>query len=371
VTMDIVILGNGVEATLFAALFSHLQRGFATLTLVAPASNPTYGQTVALPSDIDRAHRILRIAPPTMAQIGAPRFGLSFTAPTGKPVIIPYGTLGPPDLMGEFADHWIRARVSGESRPVTDYSVNARLMAVVTPTPLHDPDLHKSVAMGWEVNAILYRQLLQQSAAGRHAMPGEPIQRIERGPEGINEIILADGSILRGDLYIDASEGRIEAGPGSTAGWSGNMLTVGTAAQRLDGPEPFTIAATVSAVARLTNLMPRADALPVLAAEYRRLLAQEQEGMLTAAQMLRRLSGDAVSSDKLDAHEARYRDAGLLPVDPQPWSPDMWLACLDARGIRPRRYDPNVDRHDAAAFSRHAERWRARIDAIQAPVGMT
>jgi hypothetical protein len=206
--------------------------------------------------------------------------------------------------------------------------------------------LLRSIVAGWDVDGERYRAILKDAA-------------LARGVDCSGSAFKTDTAI-DADLIVDASEGH--APPQSDAGWHGRRLRIGTATHRLPDVEPFGIAAVLSAAARLTSLLPRPDAMVLLARDYNRQLAIEREGMEAASAMLARLSGQDERSAAMDRHEARYRVAGLLPADPQPWTRDMWLSAFDAMGWRPGRYDPNLDRFDTDRSTRRFDEWAALID---------
>jgi len=352
----IAILGDGIEAWLFAALFRQLSRRAGTL-LVVPMPHRQAAERIALPPVVESAHRLLRIAPASLAPFGWPRYGVHIAAPGGREVLIPYGGYGEPKEPGNLVDAWIRLESEGRAPALAGLSANAALMTGGRPGPNSDPRLLRSISAGWEVDAGRYGAVLKDAALARgtHAAIGDdPLM------ETPSLLRLADGTVLEADLVVDASESIIASG--NRAGWHGHVLRVGTSAQRLDDAEPFAIAAVLSGAARLASLLPRPDAKPLLAREYNRLLAVELAGMEAASAMLARLAGREGPSVTLDRYEARYRFAGLLPADPQPWTRDMWLSAFDAMGWRPGRYDPNLDRFDTDRSAQRFDDWKALID---------
>jgi len=334
----LAILGDGVEAWLFAALFRQLSRRFGTLTVI-PAPPAHASGTIALPPVVAGAHQLLRIAPAALAAFGRPRYGMRIAGAAGAETLIPYGSYGDPDEAGNLADAWIRLRSEDRAPALAGLSANRALMSGGLLGPEPDPRLLRSISAGWEVDADRYRSLLKDAALSR----------------GVLCPAVAPDSV-EADILIDARE--TSAGE---PGWQGRTLSIGSAARHWDGPEPFAIAALLSAAARLATLLPRRDAMPLLAREYNRLLTIELAGMDSASAMLVRLAGRDAPSGTLDRLEARYRLAGLLPADPQPWTPDLWLSAFDALGWRPQRYDPNLDRFDGDRSTRRFDAWTAMI----------
>jgi hypothetical protein len=339
----IAILGSGVEAWLFAALFRQLSRRAGTL-LVIPTPNERGPATIALPPVVASAHALLRIAPPVLAAFGRPRYGIRIAGADGTEALIPYGSFGDPDAPGTLADAWIRLRSEDGAPPLASLSINRALMAGGQLRPDSDPRLLRSIGAGWEIDTDRYTALLKEAALSRGA-----------------ECSAIAPDAVESDLVIDAREDRRPASAGET-GWHGRTLSIGSAARSWDTAEPFAIAAVLAAAARLATLLPRRDAMPLLAREYNRLLAIELAGMETASALLARLAGRDAPCGTLDRYEARYRAAGLLPADPQPWTQDIWLSAFDALGWRPQRYDPNIDRFDGDRSTRRFDGWKALID---------
>jgi hypothetical protein len=341
----IAIVGDGVEAWLFAALFRQLSRRTGTLVVIPPPQRRETGR-IALPPVVADIHRLLRIAPDLIAGFGTPRYGIEIAIDDGSQMLIPYGSYGDPDEPGNLVNAWIRLHSEGDAPALAGLSANAALAAGGSPRPDADPHLLRSIVAGWDVDGERYRATLKDAA-------------LARGVECSGSAFAPD-TLIDADLIVDASEGH--AAPQSGVGWHGRWLRIGTAAHRLHDAEPFAIAAVFSAAARLVSLLPRPDAMALLAREYNRQLAIELEGMEAASAMLERLFGQEARSVALDRHEARYRIAGLLPADPQPWTRDMWLSAFDAMGWRPERYDPNLDRFDTDRSTRRFDEWAALID---------
>lgn len=353
----IAILGDGIEAWLFAALFRQLSRRSGTL-LVIPTSHARGADTIALPPVVAGAHHLLRIAPATLAAFGQARYGIRIVGAGGAGALIPYGAYGDPEGPGNLVDAWIRLRSDGRAPALAALSANRALQSGGQLRADSDPALLRSISAGWEMDADRYRALLRQVAVSHGVLCSAATAAMDR-PAGAPHF--TDGNAIEADLLIDASEGGLAAW-NNEAGWHGRILAIGTAARRLDAAEPFAIAGVLSAAARLAAFLPRPDAMPLLAREYNRLLAIELAGMDSASAMLARLAGRDTPSATLDRYEARYRFAGLLPADPQPWTRDIWLSAFDALGWRPGHYDPNIDRFDHDRSTQRFDAWRATID---------
>lgn len=338
----LAIVGNGIAAWLFAAVFRQLSRRSGSL-LVIPAPNQRDPARIALPPVMAGAHDLLRIAPATVAALGQPRYGIRVAGADGAETLIPYGNYGDPDGPGNLVDAWIRLRSEGPAPALAGLSANRALLSGGRLSPASDPRLLRSIGAGWEVDAEGYRALLKETALARGVLC---------------PAVAPDAA--EADLLIDASESDCTA-RGHAPGWHGGTVSIGTTIGQPDAAEPFAIAAVLSAAARLATLLPRLDASPMLAREYNRLLAVEQAGMGSASAMLARLAGREAPSETLDRHEARYRVAGLLPADPQPWTRDIWLSAFDALGWRPQRYDPNIDGYDGDRSTRRFDAWTAMI----------
>lgn len=354
----IAIVGDGVEAWLFAALFRQLSRHTSALVVVPTPHRRETGR-IALPPVVTGVHRLLRIAPDLLAGFGKPRYGIEIATDDGGRMLLPYGSYGDPDEPGNLVNAWIRLRSEGDAPALAGLSANTALAAGRKPGPDADPRLLRSIVAGWEVEDERYRAILKDAALARGVECSEVALDTDSLAETSLLIRSIDGTPIDADLIVDASEGH--AALKSAAGWHGRWLRIGTAAHRLLEAEPFAIAAVLSAATRLTSLLPRPDTMVLLAGEYNRQLAIELEGMEAASAMLARLSGQEGRSMLLDRYAARYRVAGLLPADPQPWTRDIWLAAFNAMGWRPERYDSNLDRFDTDRSTRRFDDWAALI----------
>jgi tryptophan halogenase len=355
-TTSIAVLGDGIEAWLFAAIARQLLRGSQPVTVVPAGQQPLSG-IVALPPDIERVHRLLRIAPALVTAIGRPRYGIRVEPPHGREIFIPYGRIGAPETPDQPIADWIRARAMDQAPALADLSANFALRHGATIAQGTPASLRPSIAVGWDAEAGRYHSLIRQAALACGVVQSAPLSD-DRDPAPLH---LVDETHLTADILIDAREHACMAAPPSSPGWREDRIGVGSIAQRIDAPEPFAIAAIASAAARLVALFPRASARSRLAAEYNRQLAIEQDAMQAAGAALSRLAGNEGRSATLDRYVDRYRVAGLLPADPQPWSADIWLFCFDAMGIVPRRYDPNVDRTPADQAAKRMTAWSAAI----------
>lgn len=349
-SLAIAVVGDGVEGRLFAALAARLLRGAATVSMVA-IDAPEAPARIHLPPSIANAHRVLALPETAIAAIGQRRYGIRIGRANGGEARLPYGRFGDPTLPA-FIPAWQRARTTGEAEPLAAYSANAALMAGATLRRDADPEVASTAATGWTVDRTAYRDLLGEAAARLGIIPV---------PDGTDGLRLADGRLVAADLVVDASEGTAKLlEPG--AGWAGAVLAVGSADHQYGAFEPFGIAATLSAAARLVELLPRRAAMPVLAAEYRRLLGVERLSMATADAALRRLADpDAAPTPALEQAAARYRAAALLPRDPHPWAVDQWLSYFELAGLRPRRAPAVLTAEHPDSTPRAIAQWATRV----------
>lgn len=355
-TLSIAVIGSGVEAWLYVSLLARLLRGYGSVILVPVGPADAVGM-IALPPSIEVAHRLLGIAPSDIAAIGQPRHGIRIARSIGGEARIPYGAYGNPQGK-PFAGQWLRLRAAGKAAPLAAYSVNAALLAGAALRRDADVEVVRTISTGWQVDTVRYRTILATSARRLGIAQGAPFAAVEREGERATGLRLADGDRIAADLVVDASEGTA-ALLDPSIGWRNTCVAVGSADQRFDGPEPFAIAAILSAAARLVNLLPRPGSIPVLSAEYRRLLDVERTAMTAADAALRRLvdRSCALPDAALARFDALYGAAGLLPDDPQPWLPDQWLSCLDMAGLSPTRLDGEA----SPAAERELADWVARV----------
>lgn len=356
-TGRLAVIGSNVEAWLFAALAARLLRGLYSVDLV-PEGNVDIG-TVCLTPDIERAHRLLAMPPDALDRMGKHCYGIRLSAGMADRDI-PYGRYGSLHDY-DFRDQWLRLRQSGEALPLGSYSANAALMAGATLRPDAERPVIESIVVGWEVDARAYVALLKTNSSRNGVRETAPLVEAILGQDGIAALSLADGSHLTADLFVNASPSGIV---GNVAGWEGNVLCAGSAALALEGFKSFGISATVSAVARLVNLLPRPAETAALAAEYRRLFWAERDLIHAIdAALLRMIDGKHAAPSLLRQYERIFRAAGLLPHDGAFfWQADQWLACFDAIGLSPHRHNPNADRTDRPVAEKVLSQWASALE---------
>jgi hypothetical protein len=354
----IALLGDDVETWLYAALLSQLSRGSTAITVV-PTARKRDRVEIALPPDIERVHALLRIAPQTIMALGRPRYGIHINRPGGGPIFIPYGRLGDPDMPGDFRDLWIRARFFGEAGSWEDYSSTIRLLTGGNPKLAQDSRVRRGIIAGWDMAVEPYLALVKDAALARGVRRSAAfIGQVSSG-RSIGTIRLADGTALEADIFVTMGPDCPQEMAHGSDGWRDNLVMAGASDLEASQTEPFGIASILSSAARLVRLLPRSPSrLSGLAGEYNRILKVERAAMEAAAAVLQRLAGRSSACQTLDGYVERYRVAGLLPQDPQPWSRDIWLVCLDSLGLNPVRYDPNIDRIPRADAQAQLTRWR-------------
>lgn len=349
----LIVIGGGIEAMLAAGLVARLLRGLCTVGLV-PAGVAQSGEAL-LPPSIHGAHQLLGLEN-EIRRIGRPNYGIAIPGAAKANAGIPYGRYGNP-RRDDFARQWLRLSRQSAALPLAAYSANAALMAGASLSDDADASVVQSVVFGWAVDAPSYCSLLDQALANQQVRRLGRLAAITPGENGIAALELDDGVSVIADLYVDAA-----GAFGAKSSWQGNVITLGSSAQLFKSPEPFGIAAALSAAARLVNLLPRGAAMPILAAEYRRLHDAEREAMIAADAALMRIANRRYAAPPLlEEHEESYRAAGTLPADGRPWHSDQWLSCFDLSGLVPARYDPNADRLDREAAAAELARWASVV----------
>lgn len=137
--------------------------------------------------------------------------------------------------------------------------------------------------------------------------------------------------------------------------WSGNCLAIGPAASQLEPLNGDDAQAIQSGVGRLMALLPTADGSPVAAAEYNRLMAEEQERARDMAVFRYAAAARtdplwvqarrAPPSPALAYKQAQFESRGRVVLyDEETFIEGAWVGAFLGHGITPRRHDRLADR---------------------------
>ena len=210
---EIVIVGGGTAGWMAAAaLAKHFVGTAMKITLVESSEIGTIGVGEATIPTIRRFYAKLGLTDQAVmrATNATVKLGILFQdwRGVGEGFIHPFGLYG--QDMGDVAFHhlWLRRRREGDPTPITAYSLGASLaehgrMALPQPNPptplaVYDWALH--------LDASLFAQYLRSYAeASGVTRVDARVAEVERGPQGVAAIRLADGRRIAGELFVDCT----------------------------------------------------------------------------------------------------------------------------------------------------------------------
>lgn len=229
---DIVIAGAGFAGWLAAASIArnHAGRGGSVTLVPLPGGDdsldPFGPATAALPGAVEGLAALLGVDPPDIMRAGGGGFSLGTVfqgwGGNGAVSFLPFGQTGA-ELNGVGFHHLVwRARAAGAQIRMTDYSL-ATLAAQAERFALPSPD-PRSVLSTLAPGAFIDLRGLTDLARGQALAAGarlapSPLSHVRRdGDGGVTGLVLADDTLVTGDLYIDTTGARaLLAGPGN--GW--------------------------------------------------------------------------------------------------------------------------------------------------------
>lgn len=219
---DIVVAGAGFAGWLAAAAIArnHAGRGGSVTIVPVPGGDDSldpFGPAIAaLPGGVEGLAALLGVDPPAILRAGGGGFslGTAFQGWGGDSAVsfLPFGETGA-ELKGVGFHHLVwRARAAGAPVRMTDYSL-ATLAAQAERFALPSPDprsVLSSLAAGAFIDVRGLTELArgQALAAGARLAPS-PLSHIYRdGAGGVAGLVLADDTVVAGDLYIDTTGAR-------------------------------------------------------------------------------------------------------------------------------------------------------------------
>lgn len=226
---DITIAGAGLVGWLAAAALarSHAGRGGSVTLVPVPGPDdsldPFGPATPALPGGVEDLAALLGTSPAEIMRAGGGGFSLGTAlqgwAGAGSVSFLPFGETGA-DLNGVGFHHLVwRARAAGARVRMSDYSLAAlAAQAERFALPPADPSsVLSTLAPGafLDLRGLTDLARHQAVAAGARAAPA-PLSHVRRTPDGaVAALVLADGSEVAGDWFIDVSGPRaLLADPG-------------------------------------------------------------------------------------------------------------------------------------------------------------
>lgn len=210
----IVVVGGGTAGWMTAAALATLAPGACTVELVESAEIGIVGVGEATLPHL-RAF-VTRLGIDEAAFMTAThatfKLGIEFRdfGAIGDRYIHPFGTYGRPLAGVGFHHYWLRRAAAGAMPPIGAFSTGVAAAAAqrfVRPGGDAD-DLANAYGYAYQFDATLFAPFLRAHAEARSARRTEGrVVEVERDAESgdVRAILLADGSRIEGDLFVDCS----------------------------------------------------------------------------------------------------------------------------------------------------------------------
>ncbi len=209
----IVIVGGGTAGWMAAAALGRILGGTVAITLVESEEIGTVGVGEATIPPIQAFNALLGIdeADFIRATQGSFKLGIEFIdwRREGERYFHPFGVYGPDIGPVPFEALWRQRALAGDAAPLEEYSIcalAARQGAFMRPQPGKTP--LAQIGYAYHFDAGLYARLLRHHAEGAGAIRREGrVVGVALAPSGcaIDAIMLADGTRIAADLFIDCS----------------------------------------------------------------------------------------------------------------------------------------------------------------------
>lgn len=212
---DVVIVGGGTAGWMAAAALSRLRlNGTTSITVVESDEIGVVGVGEATIPTIQTYNAMLGLDEREMlrATQGTYKLGIEFVnwGHLGDTYLHPFGSFGRNIEAISFHQFWLKYYALGLAAPICDYNVTAvaaKLNRFSHPNP-QPGTVMNSLAYAYHFDAALYGRLLRSysEARGVKRVEGKIVEVRQREPDGfIEAVVLADGTRVSGDLFIDCS----------------------------------------------------------------------------------------------------------------------------------------------------------------------
>ncbi len=211
---DIVIVGGGTAGWMAAAAFSKLL-GRCSVRLVESEEIGTVGVGEATVPHLKLFNQVLEIDEAQFVRetFGTFKLGIQFVdwARIGDVYVHGFGQIGHEYGLLPFHQYWLKASSQGWAAELGEYSLNTaaaargKFMVSAQDVPRNSP--LADIAYAYHFDAGLYAQFLRRYAEARGARrtEGKVVHVAQREDGFVEEIVLASGERIRGDLFVDCS----------------------------------------------------------------------------------------------------------------------------------------------------------------------
>ena len=252
---NIVIVGGGTAGWMAAAAFSKLL-GHCSVRLVESEEIGTVGVGEATVPHLKLFNQVLEIDEAQFVRetFGTFKLGIQFLdwARIGDCYVHGFGQIGHEYGLLPFHQYWLKANALGRAAEIGEYSLNTAAAArgkfmvsaqdVPRTSPLAD------IAYAYHFDAGLYAQFLRRyaEARGTRRTEGKVVHVAQRDDGFVEEIVLASGERIAGDLFIDCSgfrglliEQTLHAGYEDWSHWLPCDRAVAVPCENVGPPTPY------------------------------------------------------------------------------------------------------------------------------------
>ena len=252
---NIVIVGGGTAGWMAAAAFSKLLAD-CSVRLVESEEIGTVGVGEATVPHLKLFNKVLEIDEAQFVREtrGTFKLGIQFIdwARVGDRYVHGFGQIGHEYGLLPFHQYWLKANAQGWAAEIGEYSLNTaaaergRFMVSAQDAPRNSP--LADIAYAYHFDASLYAQFLRRYAEARGARrtEGKVVNVAQREDGFVEEIVLADGERIAGDLFIDCSgfrglliEQTLHAGYEDWSHWLPCDRAVAVPCENVGPPTPY------------------------------------------------------------------------------------------------------------------------------------
>jgi len=252
---NIVIVGGGTAGWMAAAAFSKLLAHYS-IQLVESEEIGTIGVGEATVPHLKLFNQVLEIDEAQFVREtrGTFKLGIQFIdwARVGDRYVHGFGQIGHEYGLLPFHQYWLKANAQGWAAEIGEYSLNTaaaergRFMVSAQDAPRNSP--LADIAYAYHFDASLYAQFLRRYAEARGARrtEGKVVHVAQREDGFVEEIVLADGERIAGDLFIDCSgfrglliEQTLNAGYEDWSHWLPCDRAVAVPCENVGPPTPY------------------------------------------------------------------------------------------------------------------------------------
>ncbi|MGH8213489.1 MAG: tryptophan halogenase family protein [Rhodanobacteraceae bacterium] len=253
---NIVIVGGGTAGWMAAATFSKLLNPACSVRLVESEEIGTVGVGEATVPHLKLFNQVLEIDEAEFVREtrGTFKLGIQFLdwARIGDCYVHGFGQIGHEYGLLPFHQYWLKANAQGWAEEIGEYSLNTtaaergKFMVSAQDVPKNSP--LADIAYAYHFDAGLYAKYLRRYAEARgvRRTEGKVVHVAQREDGFVEEIVLADGERIAGDLFIDCSgfrglliEQALHAGYEDWSHWLPCDRAVAVPCENVGPPTPY------------------------------------------------------------------------------------------------------------------------------------